>query len=712
MPRPMGVDYLGRRNCRKGPLLLGTAMLSILGNGPIAVAQDAINLETIVVDESAEKPIGPDRSIVASDSATGTKTATAVVDTSASISVVTQKEMETRGVENLQQAISYTSGVVVDEYGSDDRYDYFRIRGFDQTALGTYRDGLPARIPAWYTASRLEPYGLQRVEVLKGSTSTLFGLNGPGGLVNAITKRPQDEFHAEVFTTFGENHIGTGADFGGPIADSDIWSYRLTGLWQDAETNADYSHDDRFYIAPAFTIKPEEGTSLSILTDFSRRKSSLAYGIPEGVNLDPTTFLGEPDFNHFTTEQTDIGYQFEHEFDNGWTFRQNARYTHLDLDYETVYGASADPSLDRESFAVYSRADRFAIDNQLQYDTSWQGIESKSLFGVDYAYDDTHEDIRYGTADGIDIFNPVYCGRACVHPSPWIDWVVKQKALGVYAQEQLTFDNRWILTFGGRYDYVDSTADYLLTNTSDHTTAEAFTKRIGLTYKVTDGLALYANYSESFQPLVAPSANGYTVTGSLQPQEGQQYEVGIKYRPDSFDGLFTLALFDLNQTNVPTYVAPGIQEQIGEVEVRGVEFEAKFALNDQLNATLAYSYWDAEIVEDGTDPNEGNRPAQIPTHVASAWLDYTFPADGIRGDLTIGAGMRYVGQTYSDNANTSTVDAYTVVDAAINYKVTDHMSLAVNATNLFNREYKTSCWSGSCFYGDGRKVVGTLKYTW
>lgn len=704
-------DDKGRR--RKA-LFSGVALASILLTTAHAVAQEnqSTQLSTIVVETDGDKPVGPDRTIVARDSATGTKTDTPLVDVPAAVSVVTQKELEERKVTNLQEALSYTAGVLVDEFGDDDRYDYFRIRGFDQTALGTYRDGLPARIPAWFTASRVEPYGLQRVEVLKGSTSTLFGLNGPGGLVNNITKRPQDTFHAEIYTTLGDGHQEVGADVGGPIDPEGVWTYRLTGMWQNGDYGWDYTQDDRFYIAPALTISPDDSTSLTILTDFSKRETNPSRGFPAGVDIDLNTFMGEPVFNHFNTRQTDLGYLFEHEFDGGLTFRSSARYSHIDLDYKHVYGATADPTASRSAFTVDGDADRFTIDNQLQYDASWQSFDSKTLVGIDYTYDRSHENILFGTAGPIDIFNPSYCGLSCITLGPYVNWKVDNKTVGVYAQEQLTFDDRWILTFGGRYDYVDAYAEYPDWGTHDASTDSAFTKRLGLTYKFNEGLAVYANYSESFQPLVAQTANGYAVGATLKPQEGTQYEVGVKYRPDSFEGLFTLALFDLTQTNVPTYITPVLQSQIGEVNVRGVELEGKVALNDRWNAILAYSYWDAEIKEDGISGNKGNRPDRVPRHIASAWLSYTLPGNGARGDLTLGGGIRYVGQTFGDPANTTSIGGHAVFDAAAQYKVSDHVSLSVNAKNLFDREYKTTCYYGTCYYGDRRSVLATLKYTW
>ncbi|WP_432443371.1 TonB-dependent siderophore receptor [Neorhizobium galegae] len=713
----MKAQPFDRSYSRRAALCASVAALGLMAAATGATAQDAANdsangtvLAPVLVQGSAREG-QTDRSIVAKQARVGSKTDAPLIDVPASVSVVTAKEFRARDAQNVQDVIAYTAGVSVNEFGSDSRYDYFRIRGFDGTTLGTYRDGLSARVPAWYTAQRIEPYGQERVEVLKGSTSSLFGLNSPGGLINAVTKQPQDEAHAELYTTFGDGHLETGTDFGGPIDKDGVFSYRLTAKWQNADLGMDYTNDDRLYIAPALTISPDAGTSLTILTDYSKRDSSTARGIPQGSNIDIDTFLGEPDFNHFNTIQKDVGYIFSHELAEGLTFRQTARYTHVSLDYADVYGASTNPAASRSAFSVDGVADRYAIDNQLQYDMSGERYESKTLIGLDYAYDDTHENILIGTAGPLDIYNPVYCGLSCINLGPYVDWKVKQKALGLYAQEQLTLDDKWILTLGGRWDHVNTKADYLLTGTQDDNTDSKFTKRIGLTYKVTPEFAAYANYSTSFQPLVTPTVN-YGASVSLKPQEGEQYEVGVKYQPEGFDGLFTLAYFDLTQTNVPSTVNPSVQVQIGEVRVRGIELEGKFALTDHWSATLAYSYWDAEITRGEGGANVGNRPERVPDHLASAWLSYTLPGDGKRGDLTLGGGVRYVGQSYGDNANTTKVSGYTLFDLSALYKVTDNLSLQVTAKNLFDKEYETTCYYGNCFYGDRRSVLGTVKYTW
>ncbi|MDW5376425.1 TonB-dependent siderophore receptor [Halomonas sp. HP20-15] len=706
----------GKSANKPGPLWIALLSGSALVSPAPVLAQSAdsddpaLVLDTLTVEARAASAIGPDDTIVAARTATGSKTDTALLDLAAAVSVVTEAEMERRGVEDLQQALSYTSSVSVDEYGSDDRFDYYRIRGFYQTTLGSYRDGLSMRIPG-FTASRLETYGLQRVEVLKGSTSTLFGLNGPGGLVNAITKRPQDYPFGEVYTTLGDEHVETGTDLGGPIDDAGEWSYRLIAKWQDGDNGAEHTQDDRTYIAPALTWQPSEATSLTLLADYNEREGNTSHAIPYGSGIDPETYLGEPDFDSMDTTEYNLGYVFEHDFGNGLSFQQHARHTDLELTYESVYGATPDPAARRFAYAVYGDTQRLAIDNRLQYETSLsEDLDSRTLVGVDYGRDEADE-TRYfgGSAAGIDIDDPNYCGRDCVTLGAGSDWTQEQTSNGFYLQEELTFDEDWIVTLGGRYDEVNtvSETDAARYDVTDY----AFTRRLGLTYKATENLSLYTNYSESFQPL---SANRTLIEGSPEPQEGEQYEVGMKYRPAMTNALFTLALFDLTQSNVAETVSPTTQRQVGEINVRGVELEAKLAMSERLNLTAAYSYWDSEIVNDGGNGNEGNRPQLVPEHLASLWADYTIPGNGERGDLTLGLGTRFVGSSYSDNANTAEVSSHTVFDAMANYRLTRNVELAVNATNLFDREYiaDIDTFTNSAYYGDGRTLRTTLKYRW
>ncbi|ART63384.1 TonB-dependent siderophore receptor [Kushneria marisflavi] len=672
---------------------------------PVQAQQNTeASLDTMTVEAAAvpDSAAGPDSSIVARRTMTGSKTDTEVLDLSNSVSTVTEEEMRTRNVQSLEQAIGYTAGVAVDQYGGDDRYDYFMIRGFDGTSSGTYRDGLSRRTVN-FTGGKLEPYGLQRIDILKGSTSTLFGLNAPGGMVNAITKRPLDYDFGEVYTTLGDDHTETAADFGGPIDQAGEWSYRITTKWQDAELSADETRDDRFYFAPALTWKPDDATSLTLLADYNKRRGNTSHAIPIGSNIDPETFLGEPDYNDLDRFERNAGYLFEHDFQNGLTFRQNARYTYLNMDYRHVYLSEPDPRDGRAAFVVAGERDQYAIDNQLQFDHEFEGIRTRTLAGFDYNNDEVDERSRFGTAGGIDPDNPRYCGEACVTLGAPDNFHQKQLSRGTYLQEELTFDDRWIVTLGGRYDEIK-------TDTADASYSDyAFTKRAGLTWKALENLSFYTNYSESFEP---PSSRSL-IEGSAEPQEGRQYEIGMKYRPTD-NALVTLAAFDLTQENVVKRVTPTLYRQVGEINVRGLELEGKLALNDRLNMTAAYSYWDPEIKEDGLTGNEGNRPMLVPRNIASVWADYTIPGSSTRGDLTLGLGTRFVGDTYIDDENSDKAASYTLVDAMARYDLTENVDLAVNVTNLFDRDYLTYVdnVSNSGFYGNGRSVLTTLRYHW
>ncbi|MEQ9347924.1 MAG: TonB-dependent siderophore receptor [Thalassospira sp.] len=716
-----GVSGTMRADTALEVLLRGTGLTYDVTADETVVIEAVVNgdaqgevLDPVRVEANAADLSGPTDAItdsfVATRSRTASKTDTPILDDSSAVSVVTQKEMETRNVQDIQQAVSYTAGVQAAEYGSDYRYDYVRIRGFSQTSLSSYRDGLPVRIYN-FTNSRPEPYGLQQIDVLKGSTSSLFGLNGPGGLLNMTTKRPEDEAGGEVFTTFGENHLRGGGDVTGPVVEDSNWTYRLTGLWQDAERSQDYSQDDRLYIAPAFTYKPKAGTELTILTSYSERDSGLGYGYPVGIETSRDAFFGEPDFNNFDTDETNLGYSLSHQINDKLEFRQNARYTHVDLTYETVYLNDTTPLGNRYAFAIYGELDRLGVDNQLQYDTTINDtFDSKTLFGIDFNRDQNRELRRDGNATAIDPYNPSYCGLSCITFTSSSDTEITQASYGIYAQEQLTIAEDWIATVGGRFDYVQSDTDTISSGTTAERDDHEFTSRLGLTYKATNEVSIYGNYSESFQPVYSGLASR---PEGVRPQEGTQYEVGVKYQPETFDALFTASLFDLTQENVSQWnSSTSTYKQIGEINSRGLELEGKVSLDERTNMTLAYTYLDAEIKDDITTANVGNSPANIPEHQASAWLDYTIPGQGVFGDLTLGSGVRYTGERARNDGNTETLGSYTLFDAAVIYAVTDDVSLSVNATNLTDREYVSSNTFGSRYYGDGRTVLATLKYSW
>ncbi|MEI4472189.1 TonB-dependent siderophore receptor [Frigidibacter sp. MR17.24] len=688
----------GGRPARPLPHLSALLVSAAILPAP-AVAQQLVQLDPITVEAAAGAGDGSggDTGIVAQGAGTATKTDRPILDTPAAISVVTREELQVRKPASLEQALAYTSGVTTDEYGSDNRYDFFRIRGFLAQGLGTYRDGLPQRTLS-FTNARLEPYGLERLEVLKGSTSSLFGLNGPGGLVNAISKRPRAQPFGEVYTTLGQGHAEVGTDFGAPLDSEGRLAYRVTAKWQDGQDGrSHHMNDDRLYFAPSLTWAPTEDTSITLLASYYRREGNSGNAIPLGGGVDIDTYLGEPDFNAMDTEETSLGYAIEHRFAPGVTLHQDLRYSRMRLDYEQVGDPALDPATDRSAFQLRGETERFAVDTRLQFDTALAPrLDSRTLVGLDHTDDHVTEwDQRGGSAPGLDPFAPVYCGRACIFLPAGFGREIDQTVTGVYAQQEFTFDERWILGLGLRQDAVRTTTD------GQRQDDDATTGRAGLTWKVTPGLSLYANYSESFQPI----AGG-------RPQEGDQKEIGAKWHPAGTDALFTLALFDLRQSNVVSYVGSEMV-QTGEITVQGLEAEAKYALTERLNLSAGYAFWDAEITR-STAGTEGNRPQLVPEHTASLWADYTFEAPGALGQSTLGAGLRYVGSSYNNDANDVKLDDRITVDLAASTRIARNTDLSVNVTNLFDEDYVAALnFAGTtAFYGEGRVISATLRRSW
>lgn len=706
--------HLGRGPLRAA-LLCGGALLPMGAAHAQTVDAPSVASETASGASIELQPVrllgasvmAEDNTIVAGYTATGTKTVTEVLDVPAQVSVVTNKELQTRAPDNLSQALSYTSSVSVDEYGSDNRYDFYRIRGFLQTGTGTYRDSLPLR-SFNFTSTKIEPYSVQRIEVLKGSTSSLFGLNAPGGLVNVITKRPQAFAFGEAYVSLGQDHAEAGFDMGAPLDAEGVWTYRLTAKVQDSEEGGDYLNDDRKYLGTALTWRPDAATSLTLLANYMKFEGNAGNSIPIGSTASRDTYFGEPDFNHLDRTERSIGYEFSHDFGSGLTFRQNLRYSSFDFDLAQVYVSTVvAPTAYRSAYTVDGNVRRLAVDNQLQYDAMIGSVKSRTLFGVEYVRDKLDEATGYYSAASVDMNNPIHCGLSCINYNYTLDNNLTQETTSVYLQEELTFADRWILTLGARRDRVETEDEAGLgTNTQS-----AWTKRVGLTYKATEDLAFYGNYSDSFDPVGA----GYLpyMVKPPKPQTGRQYEVGAKFRPAGSDALISAALFDLSQKNVARYdTINGIPAywQVGRIDVKGAELEGRLALNDNLNVNFAYSYWDAEIIN-GDYP--GNRPLLTPKHQASVWADFLFDQGTLDG-LRIGGGMRLLGERYSDDANKVHIGSSVVFDAMASYRLTDATELALNVSNLFDRDYVASYNfdNTATYLGDGRSVKVTLRHTW
>jgi iron complex outermembrane receptor protein len=361
--------------------------------------------------------------------------------------------------------------------------------------------------------------------------------------------------------------------------------------------------------------------------------------------------------------------------------------------------------------------DTFAVDNQLQADFTTGSIRHILLSGVDYSWQDADVTFYRNFGPTLNVFNPVY-GQPVTTPGPTngltqADYNQTIEQLGAYVQDQIHFDDHWLLTLGGRHDRVRNDFDNNIPNSqSTNQKDDAFTGRVGLTYVTDFGLAPYISYAESFAPNSGVSSQGST----FDPSEAEQWEVGVKYQPHD-DLLLTLAAYDLTKTNILTAernssgATTGFNVAEGEQRSRGIEAEARLKLGEHWDILGSYTYTKAQITR-SNDGNQGNRPANVPEHMASAWVNYNFSDGSLRG-LTLGAGARYVGSMYGNNANTFGADSYTLFDASASYKLTPQVTLAVYAQNLLNEDYTATCDAAtSCYPGLERNLMTSVKYSW
>ncbi|MFJ3460294.1 TonB-dependent siderophore receptor [Achromobacter spanius] len=726
-------------------LLSGTGLAAQrLANGSYALRPAAqVPVSTLAPIEVAANPLssrawGPVDGFVAGYSMTGTKTDTPLIETPQSISVVTRDQMTWQAIQKTEQALRYEAGVRA-ELADDLRHQNITVRGFSVAASnqGIYLDGL-ALATRYYGSYDVNPYALERVEVLRGPASLLYGQNQPGGIVNQVSKRPTETpLHEVEFTTGDPGRAQLGFDFSGPVTEDGQWLYRLTGQGRNADTEVDTVRDKRAFIAPSFTWQPSAATHFTVLTNFQRiRAGSTDQWLPSVGTLTPTPygrisrsfFSGEPDFDRYDKDQAMLGYLFEHKFNDSWTVRQNARYnqnrTHYralisELGWGTLPDGEPDyQSLQRYAFSSDEKARTLAVDTQVQYQGRTGAFAHTVLLGLDYQQSSFDTQLGFGM-DGvppINPFNPVY-GYQIDAPPIYNDTFQRMRQLGLYAQDQVKIMDKLVVTAGGRMDWSEASTRNNLTGTRTQQNDNAFTGRIGMVYLSDTGLAPYVSYATSFRPQA-----GTTFAGTpFRPTKGEQYEAGVKLQPKGFDSFITASVFQIEQRNVLTRDPEHANSQVqtGKVRSEGFELQGKASLASNLDIVGSYTYTDITTVSSNYPEQIGKVPfAGVPAHMASLWVDYTIDTGPLAG-LGFGAGARYLGTTYSDLDNAVKVPSVTLADAAIRYDLgraspaMKGATLSLNASNLFDKAYVASCNNVNlCFYGPGRVVLATLRYNW
>lgn len=684
--------------------------------------KNKINLKPLNVIADRQRIVEGLNSYVVENATSSTKTDTPLIETPQSLSIVTRKQVQDQHAISLSEALRYTPGVQGEPNGIDQRLTWLRMRGFDATTTGLYRDGLQLRNPGFSIGYNIEPYSSERIEIPRGPASVMFGAGNPGGLINFVTKRPTEQPMHEFYIDGGSyNYIQGRFDISEPIEESDF-SYRLTGLFRESDSQVNFTENDRIFIAPALTWSPNADTSLTILTNFQQDDLGVYQYLPAMGSLLPNPngkiasdiYTGEPDVDHYDRKEFSLGYLFEHRINNTWKVNQNVRFNSTDVDDSTVFADTLMPDLrtmSRSQFDVDGKLDAIAIDNQVQAKFNTGPVEHTVLVGLDIQHVEASKTNRFGPAPSLDMFNPVY--RTPFMSAPVFNISkIEQDQIGLYFQDQIKLFDRLIFQVGGRHDWTDSTNTVNFNafagssvNMQDN---DKFTFRGGVTYHSEIGLAPYFSYSESFLPVAGMDFSG----NQFKPETGNQYEVGLKYQPPGWNSFITIAAFDLTRQNISTTdrINIGFQEQTGEANSKGIEFEAVSNLDFGLSFIASYTYLDTEITSSNVFGELGSRLFQASENTGSFWIDYTQP-DGILKGLGVSGGVRYIGSYFADNTNMLLVPSVTLADAAIHYDW-KQFRVALNAQNVFDKEF-VACFDPSfCSSGPARQVRATVGVHW
>lgn len=686
--------------------------------------------ETILVTQGvSQEPTAPVKGMVATKTLSATKTSAELVKTPQSVSVVTRDQMDALDATSVSQALRYTAGAFTEYRGSSNRNDEVFVRGFSY--VPKFLDGLSFGATASSQTGTVDPWLLERVELVRGPASVLFGQVNPGGLISMTSKRPTSEpIHKVQFST-GNRDLAEGAfDFGGSLSDDGRVLYRLNGIARTQHNQVEDYKDSRVAIAPAITWYPNDQTRFTLLTSYQKdpdagyRNFLPAYGTVTSANgkYIPLDFnVSDPDYDQSWREQTMVGYEFEHQFNDMMTFRQNARYASIKQKYRYLVYFNSKPEstlLSRRAQHEERTTNEFGIDNQLEAQFATAQMNHTLLGGLDYKSSNDKQLLMRGSGSQYDMdwTHPVYgvnVDESTFSPASHEQQNLDQ--MGLYLQDQMSWNN-WELLLSGRYDWTEvRTTDYINSEKTQQNDNK-FTWRTGLLYAFDFGLSPYISYSTSYEPNL--QTNRAPGSAPFKPTTGKQTEVGVKYQPVD-NTLMSLALYDLKQSNVSTYNSTlGWFENAGEVRSKGVEAEIHSSLWDSVNLIGSYTYTDAETVNTTVAGTEGKTPARIPAHMASAFASYTFPGGPLKS-LTTGVGVRYIGTSYGDAKNTFKVPAVDLYDAMVSYELGELNSslkgaaVQFNVNNIADTKYVASCASDTaCFYGVGRTVTATVSYSW
>lgn len=644
------------------------------------------------------------------NTAQSTKSVTPIAQAPQAISVLGEDQLRDQGAESLGQSLSYTSGVVAQPFGNDPRFAAPVVRGF-RADTAQYFNGL--RLGRLFGAQAFETYGLSRVEVLRGPSSSLYGAGSPSGVINQVQKRAQSDEMTEIGLG-GDTNDSAQLFFDVNRSPSEALSWRLTGIVRDDKTQLNELSNERTYLGAAARLTGDGATTIDLLASYTDDSPITPVGVPvglTGIGQDERlrdVYTGEPGFDRSDRRMWNLGVEVSHDLDNGWTLSQGFRYEQFDWSYRGTsvgFGQVVNPdgSFVRSSIDQDERSRNLGLDTRLNGQVTTGAATHDLLFGLDVQRYRTTDFTIFGTTPDFDPLDPSYDPDAVTLDGFQGGRDVTFRQIGLYAQDEIAMGD-WRATLGLRHDRAEQSGTAYGQDASFDDSQT--TGRAALSYVAANGITPYLSYATSFEPLQGTDIDG----GALVPTEGRQWEAGVKYAPAGFDGLFTATVYDLRQTNLTRPVSEVVDgevrsgvRQFGEVKSRGFELAAVAELAEGWDIQASYALNETEQAE---GPTAGADLPNAPRHLASLWLMRDF-GNGLRA----GGGIRHIGERFGDDANAVDLDAVTLVDLGATY-TRGAIQTTVNLQNLTDEVYLASCGTFGCFYGEGRTLSAKVAYQW
>lgn len=666
---------------------------------------EPLALEEMQVTASAERADGPVQGYRATRSASATRTDTAIHETPQSISVVPAQVVEDIGATRLEDALDYAGGVERGNNFGGQGLTEFLVRGFSTQEF--YRNGFAVNrgYPNMPDASTLE-----RIEVLRGPASMLYGRGDPGGTFNIVSKQPQAERRTVLGSQVNTDGLRRGTlDTTGALDESAGFTYRLNLVAEGSDSFRDHVESERYNIAPVLRWQLSDDTALILEGDYLHNRHPMDRGLTRYPNqagdLSRDRFLGEESAGKLTNQNATTQLRLEHQLDSQWMLRGGIQYLDGSLDGGAVENndlAADGRTVGRNYSERWLNWNDLAVQANLEGHFDAAGLAHTLLLGVefdDFNYDSQIDRSGGATSDfPIDLYDPVY-GQplpALTRTTTYDDENLKSYAF--FLQDQIALTERLTAQVGARLERFEQRYENKLTPAGSWEQAHnAVSPRFGLIYDLTEELAVYANTSRSFKP----NRGADRSSQAFDPEKGIAHEVGIKYELPEHDLSVTAALFHITKENVLTSdpVDSNYQIAAGEARSRGFDISVAGNITPQWRVIGGYAYVDAEVTESSSaSMPAGTRLANVPRHSFNLLDTYEF-AEGPLAGLGVGMGVKYVGDRKGGATSTAfDMDAYTTVDLLAYYPLTERVRLNLNLNNLFDEEYEERAWGNIWAY--------------